>query len=400
MDNTGQRLVHAPVALIASAWWSRLRVVLAAAALPAVGVACAAPQSRPISTPAAVSQKQAVVLATRHRVPKKPAIVNVYAAADSTRLSPTVKDIPERVYVPNNLAGTVDVIDPATYQIIGHFSVDLSPQHITPSWDLTQLFVNNTRSNTLTVIDPRTSKPTGTIAIPDPYNLYFTPDGSKAIVVAERLRRLDFRDAHTWSLIKSVPIPWRGVDHLDFSAGGSYFLASTEFSGEVVRVDVAAMAVTGELHLGGRPVDVKLAPDGSVFYVANQLRGGVSVIDPKRMREIAFIRTGRGAHGLYISRDAKVLYVSNRQAGSISVIDFASRRVGATWDVGGSPDMMQLSPDGRQLWVSNRYHASVSVVDTSSGRLLQVIAVGPGPHGISYFPQPGRFSLGHNGVYR
>jgi YVTN family beta-propeller protein len=265
---------------------------------------------------------------------------------------------------------------------------------------LQHLYVNNTAGNTLTVIDPRIGKPTGTIPVADPYNLYFTTNGAMAIVVSERQRKLDFRDPHTWELIKSVPIPWRGVDHLDFSADGSYLLASTEFSGEVVRVDVAAMAVTGKVKVGGLAVDVKLAPDGSVFYVANQSRNGVSVIDPGRMREIAFIATGPGAHGLYVSRDAKQLYVSNRRDGSISVIDFATRSVSATWRIGGSPDMIQLSPDGRQLWVSNRYNSSVSVVDTVSGELLHVIKVGGGPHGLSYFPQPGRFSLGHNGVYR
>jgi YVTN family beta-propeller protein len=354
----------------------------------------AATSSTAAANPTAIPTQRRIALSVTNH------IVNVYAAADSMQFNKVVDGFPERVYVPNNLAGTADVIDPATYKVIAHFRVGRSPQHITPSWDLKHLYVNNTAGNSLTVIDPQIGTPTETIPIPDPYNLYFTPDGSKAIVVSERLRRLDFRDARTWDLIKSVAIPWRGVDHLDFSADGSYLLASTEFSGELVRVDVVAMAVTSEVKVGGLAVDVKLAPDGTVFYVANQLRDGVSVIDPQRMREISFIPTGPGAHGLYVSRDAKRLYVSNRRAGSISVIDFATRRVSATWAIGGSPDMIQLSPDGRELWVSNRSNASVSVVDTVTGRLLHVIKVGAGPHGLSYFPQPGRFSLGHNGVYR
>lgn len=342
--------------------------------------------SSPRATPAvAIRQKRAL---------------NVYAAAVSNLLGAAVAGLPERVYVPNTLAGTVDVIDPTTDKIIDHFRVGRSPQHISPSWDLKHLYVNNTSGNSLTVIDPRTGRPAAVIFVADPYNLYFTPDGTRAIVVAERQRSLDFRDARTWNLLRSVPIPWRGVDHLDFSADGSYLLASTEFSGEVVRVAVPSMTVTGNVNVGGLPVDVKLAPDGSVFYVANQSRNGVSVIDPQHMREIQFIPTGLGAHGLYVSRDATRLFVSNRRDGSISVIEFATRRVDVTWRVGGSPDMMQLSPDGRQLWVSNRYHSSVSVIDSTTGRVLHVISVGPGPHGLTYFPQPGRFSIGHNGVYR
>ena len=324
----------------------------------------------------------------------------VYAAITSGRLSSRVAGIRQRVYVPNNDSGTVDVIDPATFRVVDHFAVGSGPQHITPSWDLKHLYVGNTYSNTVTVIDPRTGKPTGTIPLPDTYNLYFTPDGSRAIDVAERLQTLFFYDPHTWKEVGSLRIPFAGADHLDFSADGSYLLLSTEFAGELVKVDPVHPRILGALHVGGSPVDVKLSPDGTVFYVANQVRGGVSVVDPVRMKERAFIPTGKGAHGFAVSRDARDLYVSNRLGGTISVISFATRRVTATWNVGGSPDMLQVTPNGRELWVSNRFGGTVSVVDTRTGKVLHVIAVGSSPHGLTYFPQPGRFSIGHNGVYR
>jgi YVTN family beta-propeller protein len=324
----------------------------------------------------------------------------VYAAAMSPHVSPELAGIPERVYVPNELGRSVDVIDPKSGRVIDHYPVGREPQHITPSWDMTRLYVNNTMSNTLTQIDPQSGKPVRTIPVPDPYNLYFTPDGTKAIVVAERFERLDFRDPKTWKLLKSVPIPWSGVDHMDFSADGSYLMASTEYSGFVVKVDTREMSYVGQIHVGGLPIDVRLSPDGSVFYVANQGRDGVSVIDPVAMTEVEFLPTGRGAHGLEVSRDTKSLYVSNRLEGTVSVIDTATRRVRAKWTVGGSPDMMQISPDGRELWASNRFHASVTVIDTATGAVLQRIKTGANPHGLAFFPQPGRMSIGHNGVYR
>jgi len=334
----------------------------------------------------------------RPPLPRLP--VNIYAATMSGRFSAAVNRVAARVYVPNSGAGTVDVIDPATFKVVDHFAVGRIPHHVTPSWDLSRLYVNNTGSDTLTEINPLTGQPVATIRVSDPYNLYFTVDGKMAIVVAERYMRLDFRDVHTWRLIKSVPVPWPGVDHLDFSADGQYMMASTEFSGMVAKVDTVTLTLTGFVKVGGLPVDVRLAPDGTVFFVANQGRHGVSIIDPVAMTEVGFIPTGKGAHGLLVSRDTKSLYVSNRLAGTISVIDFATRQVTTTWSVGGSPDMMQISPDGRQLWVTNRYAKSISVVDTESGRVLAEIEVGANPHGLAYFPQPGRFSIGHNGVFR
>jgi YVTN family beta-propeller protein len=326
---------------------------------------------------------------------------NVYAhtltAAD---LSPAVAGIKPLVYVPNSESDSVDVIDPDTLTVIDHFKVDRQPQHVTPSWDMRTLYVDNDLGNTLTPIDPKTGKPGTPIPVEDPYNLYFTQDGTKAVVVAERMRRLDFRDPHSWKLLKSVPVPCTGVDHGDPTADGKEMLLSCEFSGDMVRIDVDRMEVLGMVHVGGQPIDVKLSPDGSKFYVANQQRNGVSVVSASTYQETAFIPTGKGAHGLYPTRDAKRLFVSNRLAGSVSVIDMSTDQVVATWAIGGSPDMGGVSTDGTRLWLTGRYHKAVYVIDTTTGSLIKTIAVANGAHGLCVFPQPGRFSLGHTGVYR
>jgi YVTN family beta-propeller protein len=329
-----------------------------------------------------------------------PRPVNVYENTQANQLAPSVRDIPTRVYVPNGMSNTVDVIDPNTFQIIDRFPVQRLPQHVVPSWDMQTLYVNNNQGNTLTPIDPRTGKPGADIPIDDPYNLYFSPDGTKAIVMAERNSEVDFYDPKTWTRIKSLHIPHPGVNHADFTADGKTMVASCEFSGFLVRIDLESMEITGELNVGGKPVDVKLSPDGSIMFNANETKDGVTVVDWANMRELGFIPTGKGAHGLYPSRDATKLYVTNRGAGSVTVIDFASQRVDGTWQFGGSPDMGGVSSDGTQLWLSGRYNSEVYVIDTTTGQLIRKIPVGNGPHGLALFPQPGRFSMGHTGNYR
>ena len=214
------------------------------------------------------------------------------------------------------------------------------------------------------------------------------------------MHRLDFRDPHTWELQHSIAIPHKGANHLDFTADGKTLLLSCEFSGWLVKIDLTTNTITGQLDVTGQPIDVRLSPDGAVFYVANMDRGGVSVIDPDTMTETSFIPTGKGAHGLYPSRDATKLYVANRAANSVSVIDFATRAVIATWPFHGTPDMGGVSADGAELWLSGRYSSEVYVLDTTTGALTHRIPVGRGPHGLTFFPQPGRYSLGHTGNYR
>ena len=329
---------------------------------------------------------------------------DIYSEDRPGKLSHAVKDFPARVYVPNSRSDTVDVIDPRTFKVVDHFAVGKLPQHVTPSWDLRTLWVLNDVGNSVTRIDPATAKKGETLPVDDPYNMYYTPDGKHAVVVAERLRRLDFRDPQTMKLQKSVHVPCPGVDHLDFSADGRYLIASCEFGARMIKVDVAAQRYLGTVHLrpGGMPQDVKLSPDGKVFYVADMHASGVYMIDGEGPNVIGFIPTGRGTHGLYASRDSKVLYVSNRGEGTVSLIDFATRAVVKKWTLpgGGSPDMGGVSEDGKVLWLSGRYHSEVYAIDTRDGKLLARIKVGREPHGLCVYPQPGRYSLGHTGVFR
>ena len=358
------------------------------------------------STKALPHPRPAVRSATTPGVPPLINPANVYAADTAGNLSPTVRNDPSLVYVPNSLSNTVDVIDPATYKIIRHFKVARRPQHVVPSYDLKTLYVASDLGNGLRPVDPMTGRPSGpTIPVADPYNLYFTPDGRYAITVAELIKHLDFRDPHTMALIKAVPVPTcPGVDHADFSADGRYMYVSCEYLGAMIKLDLTQLKVIATLSLKPKPAspqDVKLSPDGTLLYTADQDRGGIWVIDPKQFKKIGFIRTGAGAHGLYPSRDAKLLYVSNRTAGTISVVSFATSRVVKTWNLGpSSPDMGGVSDDGRTLWLSGRYNAEVYAIDTQTGKVRARIAVGKGPHGICVWPQPGRYSLGHTGILR
>ena len=336
----------------------------------------------------------------------EPAAHDVYAHTRAGMLAPGVEDDPERIYVPNSEADTVSVIDPRKAKVVDTFAVADLPHHITPSHDMETFYVDNTGGNSLTPIDPRTAKPKGPpIPVDDPYNLYFTPDGRSAIVVAERLQRLDFRHPRTWKLEKSVPAGCVGVDHVDFTADGRRAVASCEFDGSLLLVDLAARKVVDRIHLdhpGAKPVDVRLSPDGKLFYVADEVANGVWTLDADRFRVRDFIETGRGTHGLYPSRDATVLYATNRLGGTVSVIDLKTRKVRETWQIpgGGSPDMGGVSADGKLLWLSGRYHAEVYAIDTKNGRLRARIPVGAGAHGMLVWPQPGRYSLGHTGNMR
>lgn len=345
--------------------------------------------------------------------------LNIYSEIGSTKLSPAVAGALPRIYVPNHSSNTVSVIDPATHKVVDTYRVGEGPQHIIPSWDLKTLWVANTANQTthgsMTPIDPVTGKPGKNIPVVDPYNMYFTPDGASAIIVAEAYEQLDFRDPQTMALQYSIKAPiCKGINHADYAADYSFMIFTCEFGKiSLIKIDMKSRKVVGGLVLSkaGMPQDVRLSPDGKTFYVTDMMNDGVFLVDAATFKETGFILTGKGAHGLTTSRDGKRLYVGNRGSnrmpdkaggpGSVSVIEFATNKVVAQWPIpgGGSPDMGNVTADGKELWLAGRYDGQVYAIDTATGAVIK-INVGIEPHGLTVWPQPGRISLGHTGNMR
>src|SRR5437773_2949368 len=306
----------------------------------------------------------------------KSGAVNIYAATGANELAPKAARALPMVYVPNSRGGTVTEIDPRTYQVVRTFPTGRVPQHVVPSYDLKTLWVANNSSNSLTPIDPLTGKEGKSVKVDDPYNMYFTPDGKYALVIAEARRRIDFRDPQNMTLEKSLRVNCKGLDHVEFTADNRYAIATCEFSGQLVKIDLASQTVVGYLTLDpdkwsniiprqisrfwnrrkkanaamaalmdvpSMPQDIRSNADGTKFYVADMKEDGVFVVDPQKFERIGFIETGKGAHGIYPSRDGKDLYVTNRGwntiaggrhgPGSISVLDPAEDRVIANWPI-------------------------------------------------------------------
>jgi YVTN family beta-propeller protein len=340
--------------------------------------------------------------------------IDLYAATRVGDLTAAASAAKPLIYVPNSKSNTVSVIDPVTRRVLRTFPTGKLPQHVVPSYDMSELWVTNNEGNSLTRINPRTGMDSTRVHVEDPYNLYFTPDGKAALVIAERLERIDFRDPKSMKLIQSLHVKCRGLDHMDFLPDDRYAIATCEFSGELAKIDLVRREVIGYLQLQGHamPQDIRAAPDGRFFFVADMKENGVHVIDSSKFQQVGFIKTGKGTHGFSIGRGGKPFYVMNRGwntiyggrhgLGSVTVFDPESRKILATWFIpgGGSPDMGNLTADGKELWVSGRYDYEVYDIDTSNGHLIARIGVGAEPHGLCVWPQPGRFSTGHTGNMR
>ena len=344
---------------------------------------------------------------------------NVYAGAGRGMFSPAVAGQPTRVYSPNLITGQVDVIDPETFKVIDSLaairarSTSFRPG-ICRRCGFRPTSAMRGGHGGVMPIDPKTGKVGKEIDVPDSYNIYFTPDGKSAIVVAEAMRRLEFRDPHTMELQGYITTPQcAGINHADFSPDGSYAIFTCEFNNSLAKIDLVHHTLVDTLPLtpGHMPQDIRVAPDGKFFFIADLCGDGV-MRDRRR-----FVRAGRfhqdrrrRARALSKPRRDEALRLQSRHPQPRRRAKRRRQRIGdrlrqrkvvANWTIpgGGSPDMGNLSADGKWLWLSGRYDGVIYAFNTDDGS-VKSIPVGGMPHGLTVWPQPGRYSLGHTGNMR
>src|SRR2546425_1234155 len=236
---------------------------------------------------------------------------NIYAAIGAGMLDSVARRALPLVYVPLGGEASVAVIDPHTFRVLRKFETGALPQHVVPAYDLRTLWVANDLGNTLTPIDPETGKAGKAVRVVDPYNLYFTPDGRYAVVVAERLQRLDFRDPHTFRVLGFIRTgmgthgiyPSRDGQYLYVTNRGAHTLKGARRGrGSVSVLDPVTRKVvaTWPVPRGGSPDMGNVSADGTELWLSGRFDQEVYVFDTKTGRLLHRIPVGRGPHGLTV----------------------------------------------------------------------------------------------------
>lgn len=300
------------------------------------------------------------------------------------------------------------------------------------------LFVTNTKSNSISIIDTTTFEVTGTIALGPgkPNRIVFEPNGRTAWVVYDKSHDLAIVDAETRKLVKRVKIggnpynlavspdnrtlyvldwasdtsndeviawdlaaqkiEWRlevstWPAHSVFSRDGRLLYVSGETAGDLTVVDLASRtAVARLIHGGGDAMGLALSPDGRTLYAGTGENKSVMKVDTATHKQVGSIAVPGVVHETTLTLDGKHLYVTLRKANKIVVIGTADDKIVRIIDSRGYPDLVTMEPTGRYAFVTNRYADAVSVIDVSTHREIRRIPVGKAPHGMALRPEESR----------
>jgi YVTN family beta-propeller protein len=297
------------------------------------------------------------------------------------------------------------------------------------------LFITNTKSDSISVIDTTTFEVTATIPLGKgkPNRVVFQPDGKTAWVVYDKSHDLGIVDADTKKLVKRVKIggnpynlnftpdgrhllvlDWSSdasndevifydlqADRIDgrvevstwpahsvFSRDGSRLYVSGETAGDVTVIDVARREIVARhVHGGGDAMGLAMTADGRTLYAAAGENKAILKIDTATNKPVASIALPGVVHEATLTLDGRFLYTTLRKANKIVVVDTATDKIAVTIPQKGYPDLVTMEPTGRYALVTNRYADLVAVIDLTTHAQVRTIPVGKAPHGMALRPR-------------
>lgn len=317
------------------------------------------------------------------------------------------------VYVSNERAGDVSVIDGETRKVVRTIEAGKRPRGIHVSDDGRTLYVATSGSprmgpgadrerakslvadksaDGIAVIDLAAGKRVRQLRVgSDPEEFALGRDGRSVIVANEDIAEASVWDIETGRLIAKAEVSEEPEGVALHPSRAEVYVACEDL-GDIYVLHPETGAHLAKLTLGGRPRTIVFSPDGTRAYIPLETKGSIAIIDAETHTLLETVPVpGRSLPmGSAISPDGREVYVSTGRAGnSVVVLDTETRKIVATIPVGGRPWGVALSPNGQHLFTANGASNDVSVIDVRARRELTRIPVGEGPWGVAIGPVVG-----------
>jgi YVTN family beta-propeller protein len=296
-----------------------------------------------------------------------------------------------KLYVTNSTSDDLTVIDPVSMQVIGSVKVGDNPHGLIPSPDGRKLYVSIEGTGELIALDTATDKVLARTSVGRaPNQIAITPDGRYVFVPLRGEAAVAVVDVESMKVVDHVPVP--AMPHNAYaSANGKHIYIGSMMGSRITVIDAATHKVLHEIAPGNwvRPIAIKR--DESFAYAALSELHGFVVVDLKTQRvvrriELPSLPPGTPepylktyTHGLALTSNERELYVTSMPGNAVFVFSLPEIKQIAKIDVGKDPNWIAVHPDGQLMFVSNSSSNSVSAIDTRAQKVVATIPVGRTP---------------------
>jgi YVTN family beta-propeller protein len=272
---------------------------------------------------------------------------------------------------PNSLA----VIDADTHELVGTVPTGVEPTDVSVGEGY--VWVANQADDTVTQIDPATQEIVGT-ATPDVSGVAGLAAGRGALWIADsrgsNLVRLDPEFRSVVEEIRLAPEPAFDSADVNPVAIGSGDVWVGKAEGGIGRVDPQRDEIVDRVPAGNSTSAIATGLGG--IWVADDADNTVARIDPAGANAVtATVPVGQGARGIAVGEGA--VWVANTQDGTVMRLDPTTAAPTATIPVGGSPGGIAAGEGA--VWVADGESGTLVRIDPESNEVETTIEIGESP---------------------
>ncbi len=307
----------------------------------------------------------------------------------------------QTLFVENTNSGDVSIIDNATLRVVGTIPVGLSPDDVIPSPDGSTLYVSRivrqdngrpTGRGEVVAIDPATRTILWRASFAGaPNHLAVSPDGKQVYVTIVSTSYVDIIDPARHAVVDSVDVGI-GPHDIVVSSDGRRVYVGLIRGNKVTIFDATTHHVIRQIPFDAGVRPIALTQDQQRLFVQLSSFHGFAVVDPSSgatIRRVSMpLAPGRALpdsmpvtadHGLRITADGRYLVANGSMENLVAVYALPDLSLVGTIPVGDDPNWVTFSPDGARVYISNRGSDDVSVIDLATRREIARIKVGRFP---------------------
>ncbi|HUK57461.1 MAG TPA: hypothetical protein VLY20_12480 [Nitrospiria bacterium] len=298
----------------------------------------------------------------------------------------------QRLYVANEGADSVSVVDLATFETVAVVPTGMRPHYVNVDprgryFYVTVLFTKES-DDLLQVFDVRTNALVASVVTghqPD----HIVPDytGARLYVSNEAASTLSVVSVPEFKVVETVKLKGRGSRGHALTPDGRFVLVPDGRSGDVSVVDLARGTVDRiRLPAGAQPTAAGIAADGTLAYVADAGLNQVHKIDVARRAVLGSLSVGRRPAEAPVHPTRPYLYVPCAEEAAVYKVDLGSWKVEKIIPVGPGPVGIAYGADGRYAYVTlsrEQPTGRVVVIDTETDTVRTTFPVGKSPRGLA-----------------
>jgi YVTN family beta-propeller protein len=305
------------------------------------------------------------------------------------------------VFVENTNSGDISIIDNATLKVVGTIAVGLSPDDIIASPDEKTLYVSRivrtdagrpTGQGEVVAVDPATRQVLWRAQFRGlPNHLATSPDGSRIYATIVSTNQVFIVDPTKHAVVDSIEVGI-GPHDIVVTPDGRRLYVGLIRGNELTIADATNHHILHQtaFRSGVRPL--ALTPDARQLFVQLSYLHGFVVVDPATgdtLRRVHLpFRQGQTApdsmpntadHGIRVTADGRYLLANGSMSNLVAIYSLPGLSLVGTAPVGTDPNWIALTPDGKRAYISNRGSDDVSVIDLTTRKEIARIKVGKYP---------------------